>query len=377
MGPNQAEDMSLLGSLPFFRTRNLTIDSAGKRKAKHMNQLLSFKSLRLLPLTAIALLLGHFSAFAGSNTNTSLGLGALPGNTKGTQNTGLGYQALHVNSTGNNNTATGAGALANNTMGQNNTATGEESLASSIMSFGNTATGDHSLFANSDGANNTAIGQAALRNSTTGSNNIAVGSRAGDFLDTGNNNIDIGNEGGGPAEANTIRIGDSNQTRTFITGISGTAVMGGVGVVVDANGQLGVAPSSRRFKEDIKPMDKASEALFALEPVIFRYKSSIDSCHTRQFGLVAEDVEKVNPDLVVRDKQARIYTVRYDAVNAMLLNEFLKEHKTVKEQGATIACLEKQIEALTVSVKEQAAQIQKVSAQVEASRPAVRTIASR
>ena len=164
-------------------------------------------------------------------------------------------------------------------------------------------------------------------------------------------------------ESNTIRIGTmGTQTATFIAGITGTAVTGAA-VVVDANGQLGVAPSSERFKDEIKPMNKASEAILALKPVTFRYKKEIDAEHTLRFGLVAEEVAKVNPDLVVRDKNGEIYTVRYDQVNAMLLNEFLKEHSTVQE-------LKKEIATLTVTVKEQAAQIQKVSAQLEASKPA-------
>ena len=151
-------------------------------------------------------------------------------------------------------------------------------------------------------------------------------------------------------------------TATFIAGISGTAVTGAA-IVVDANGQLGVAPSSERFKDEIEPMSAASEAILALKPVTFRYKKEIDAEHTLRFGLVAEEVAKVNPDLVVRDKNGEIYTVRYDAVNAMLLNEFLKEHRTVQEQGAIIARQQKQIEAL-------AAGLQKVSAQLETSKPA-------
>ena len=149
-------------------------------------------------------------------------------------------------------------------------------------------------------------------------------------------------------------------TATFIAGISGTAVVGDA-VVVDAKGQLGTATSSARFKNDIKPMDKASESILTLKPVTFRYKS--DSKGAPQFGLIAEEVAKVNPDLVVRDRKGEIYSVRYEAVNAMLLNEFLKEHRKNEEQEATIARLGKQIEALTAG-------LQKVSAQLEASKPA-------
>src|SRR4029077_12395846 len=169
--------------------------------------------------------------------------------------------------------------------------------------------------------------------------------------------------------------------------ISGVVVTGST-VVVNSSGQLGVAPSSARFKEAIKPMDKAREAILALKPVTFRYKEEIDPDGIPQFGLVAEEVEKVNPDLVARDADGKVYTVRYDAVNAMLLNEFLKEHRQVQElksivtrQEATIAQQQKdfkltaaqqqmEIKALTAGLKEQASQIRKVSAQLEISKVA-------
>jgi hypothetical protein len=179
---------------------------------------------------------------------------------------------------------------------------------------------------------------------------------------------------GVPGESNTIRIGDATQTATYIAGISGAVVPGGLTVIVDAGGHLGTVVSSQRFKDEIKPMDKASEVILALRPVTFRYKKDIDAVGTSQFGLVAEQVEKVNPDLVVRDADGKPFTVRYDAVNAMLLNEFIKEHGNVQEQGGTIAELKKQVAALTATVKEQAAQIQKVSAQLEASKPAPQVV---
>jgi hypothetical protein len=190
------------------------------------------------------------------------------------------------------------------------------------------------------------------------------------------------------AEANTIRIGtQGTQTKTFMAGIIGAPIAGPT-VHISGTGQLGIGPpSSARFKEQIKPMDKASEAILALKPVIFRYKKELDPERVPQFGLVAEDVEKVNPALVDRDAEGKVYTVRYDAVNAMLLNEFLKEHRTVEEQGRTIAQQRKDfhatvtklemtiaqqqkgIEVLTARLAEQAAQIQKVSAQIEVSKP--------
>src|SRR4029077_1870812 len=191
--------------------------------------------------------------------------------------------------------------------------------------------------------------------------NIAVGVNAGSNLTIGNNNIHIGNEGVAP-ETNTIRMGvQGTQTRTFIAGISGVAVAGSA-VVANANGQLGIAASSKRFKDEIKLMDKASEAIMALQPVTFHYKKEIDPTRTLQFGLVAEDVEKVNPALVVRDKEGKPYSVRYDQVNAMLLNEFLKEHRKVQALEASAAQQQKQIEALTAG-------LQKVSAQLAAASP--------
>jgi len=191
-------------------------------------------------------------------------------------------------------------------------------------------------------------------NNTVGSYNVALGVSAGSNLTTGSNNIEIGNSGLA-GEANKIRIG-ATQTATFLAGISGATVPTGVAVIVDANGHLGTTTSSSRFKEAIKPMDKASESILALKPVTFRYKHEIDPEGIQQFGLVAEQVEKVNPDLVARDGQGKAYTVRYEAVNAMLLNEFLKARRQIDAQ-------QKQIEALTAG-------LQKVSAQLEASKPA-------
>ena len=200
---------------------------------------------------------------------------------------------------------------------------------------------------------------------------IAVkrGVAAGGLLNSGSNNIDIGYfvAGGSPNEANTIRIGNGDHNATFIAGISGATASGGVAVFVNTDGKLGTMTSSARFKDEIKPMDKASAAILALKPVTFRYKKAIDPQGIPQFGLVAEDVEKVSPDLVVRDKEGKPYSVRYDQVNAMLLNEFLKEHKIVQEQGAMIARQQKQIDALSAG-------LQKVTAQLELNRSAPQTV---
>jgi hypothetical protein len=194
--------------------------------------------------------------------------------------------------------------------------------------------------------------------------NIALGDNAGSSITAGSNNIDIGNRGQG-GDNNKIRIGTTGtQMATFIAGISGATVAAGVGVIIDTSGHLGTVLSSARFKDAIKPMDKASESIWALQPVTFRYTHELDPDGIPQFGLVAEQVAKVNPDLVVRDEQGKPYTVRYEAVNAMLLNEFLKEHRKVEGLEATAAQQQKEIEALTATLRAQAAQIQKVSDQL-------------
>jgi hypothetical protein len=307
--------------------------------------------------------------------NTANGTNALLSNTVGTQNTASGSGALHENIAGSTNTATGTNALFNNN-GNHNTANGVGALQTNTGGSENTAMGGRALFSNTSGNFNTAVGFNALSNAT-GLKNVAIGHQAGIKVTTGSNNIDIGTVGGS-GDSNTIRIGGGDlQTRTFVAGISGSPIAG-TSVVVNNLGRLGTVASSARFKEEIKPMDKASEAVLALKPVTFRYKKEIDPAGTSQFGLVAEDVEKINPDLVVRDKKGKPYSVRYDQVNAMLLNEFLKEHRKVQEQEATIAKLKKDFRAtvaqLTTRLDEQAAQIQKVSAQLEASKPAPQTV---
>jgi len=309
------------------------------------------------------------------NDNTANGVQALASNSTGNDNTANGVQALSSNTTGNFNTATGFAALVLNDAGTANTANGAYALYSNEIGNYNTATGQGSLFSNT-GSNNTASGSNALFYNTTGGSNIALGDSAGINLTTGSNNIDIGNKGKA-GESQYIRIGTKGtHTHTFIAGISGVTVGGGVGVIIDTNGKLGTVVSSERFKDEVKPMDKASEAILALKPVTFRYKKELDSEGIPQFGLVAEDVEKVNADLVARDAQGKPYTVRYEAVNAMLLNEFLKAHRQVQElksaavkQEAMIARQQKQIEELTAGLQE-------VRAQVEASRVTPETVVS-
>jgi len=317
--------------------------------------------------------IGAYSLFLNNTGSYNTAIMGMESNTIGSNNTAVGFNALDNNTTGNNNTATGVGALEGpfspGSTGSSNTADGYQALYSYTTGSNNTAVGYQALFSNTTGIDNTAIGYNALLNAT-GSNNIGFGLLAGSSLTTGSNNIDIGNKGVA-GDSNTIRIGTKarTQTNTYIAGISGVTVAGGVGVIIDTNGHLGTVTSSERFKDEVKPMDKASEVILALKPVTCLYKHHLDPAGIPQFGLVAEEVEKVNPDLVARDAEGRIYTVRYEAVNAMLLNEFLKEHRNVQKLEATVVQQQKEIQALTANLKEQASQIQKVSAQLAAASP--------
>ena len=299
-----------------------------------------------------------------ASENSAFGAGALLSNTTGIRNTANGAFALLSNTTGFGNTANGSSALYSNTIGSINTATGFGALLFNTIGSANTATGRDALYSNTSGTSNTAFGLATLALNTTGNNNTALGFNAGSNVNAASNVICIGAGVGGADVSNTCYIGN-------IFGVTST---GSLGVFVNGDGKLGTTTSSKRFKEEIKPIAKTSEALFSLKPVAFRYKKEIDPAGTRQFGLVAEDVEKVNPDLIVRDKEGKPYSVRYDQVNAMLLNEFLKEHREVAELKSTVAEQRKGMEAIAAQLKEQAAQIQKVSAQLEASKPAPQVV---
>src|SRR5437763_3119519 len=322
--------------------------------------------------------------------NTAEGQAALFSLTTGGYNTAVGFFSLRSNSTGAFNTATGAGTLFLNTADYN-TAAGAGALFSNATGVGNTADVTFALFSHSDGNSNTAIGYQALffhtggsdntatgaaalysntgadNNvafgvqalfNTTGADNIAVGHRAGYNLTTGMFNIDIGNLGVAD-ESNTIRIGDEGHGATYIGGIAGQTVgAGGSTCYVDNAGKLGVFLSARRYKENVHCMNDASAALFSLKPVTFRYKPEFDKSGTPQFGLIAEEVAAVNPDLVVHNAKGELSTVRYEAINVLLLNEFLKEHKKVEKLEATVG-------DLAATVKEQAAQLQRVSAQLD------------
>ncbi len=311
--------------------------------------------------------------------NTAVGLNALFRNSTGSDNTAIGFEALFANTAGFQNAATGWRALFENTTGFHNTATGFEALLLNTTGNHNTANGDVALSRNTTGNFNTANGAHSLELNTTGSSNIALGFQSGGNLTTGGNNIDVGSAGVA-AESQTIRIGTPGaQTRSFIAGISGIAVSGSA-VMVNSAGQLGTTPSSKRFKDEIKPMDKTSEAILALKPVTFRYREELDPNGTPRFGLIAEEVEKVDPDLVALDEQGKAYTVRYEAVNAMLLNEFLKEHSQVQRLKATVAQQQKEFRAKIAQQQKQietlAAGLQKVSNGLEISKAAQKIVAN-
>jgi hypothetical protein len=297
--------------------------------------------------------------------NTAVGWSSLLSNAGGSFNTATGAGALLFN-TADANTAFGAAALLFNTTGDNNTAVGAAALSSNIDSRWNTAIGANALQNNTGGLGNTANGFETLRNNTFGNFNVALGFRAGSET-TGNSNIDIDHPGVA-GESNTIRIGTFHSP-TYIAGIRNvpTGIVDAIPVLIDSAGQLGTMSSSRGFKKEIKSMDRASEAILALKPVTFHYKS--DKTNRPEFGLIAEEVAEVNPNLVVSDKNGEIYTVRYDAVNAMLLNEFLKEHRKVQK-------LEAALDAITARLNKQESELQKVVARVEV-RKAARQIASK
>jgi len=316
---------------------------------------------------------GQFNTGVGAGTllantgqqNTATGAGALLSNTTGVKNTANGTFALFNNADGNSNTASGVGTLFNNTTGFNNTANGYNALLSNTTAGDNTAVGTTALFSNTTGEFNTAIGSQALRDNVAGDSNTAIGDSAG-FNITGSGNVCIG------AGVNGV-AGESNITR--IRNVY-ESVATERAVYVTSDNRIGTLSSSRRYKEQIKPMEKASEAIHSLRPVTFRYKKEVDPTRVLSFGLIAEEVAKVNPDLVTADGEGKPETVRYEAVNAMLLNEFLRDHEAFLEEHhkverleATVSRQQKQIEAL-------AAGLEKVTNQIELSKAGARTIAN-
>jgi hypothetical protein len=316
---------------------------------------------------------GFLSLFANAqgNFNTAIGAGALVFNSTASENTATGAGALLSNASvflpgGNGNTADGGFTLFQNSSGSQNTAIGDRALFNNTSANFNTAVGSAALSSNTTGASNTAVGTNALANSATGGGNIALGSSAGSNVTTASNVISIGSPGS-----------NSFNNSCYIGNIWGVGGINGVQMYINSSGRIGAPGSSRRFKEDIKPMDDASEAILALKPVTFRYKKEIDTERAPQFGLVAEEVEKVNPELVVRDAAGKVYSVRYDAVNAMLLNEFLKEHGKVEALQAGLAKQQKQFQAIVAGQQKQiealTAGLQKVTAQIEVLKPVPQT----
>jgi hypothetical protein len=332
---------------------------------------------------------GHQALFNNTigNSNTAEGFRALFNNTTGIQNTATGFNTLFHNTTGEANTAHGREALFNNTTGENNTANGFQALFSNTSGHANTANGFEALFYNI-GSLNTANGVNALFRNTTGTFNTATGNEALFFNTIGNNNTAIGfralvNNASGSSNIGVgVNAGSAvTSARNVIcvgTGLTGANVSdscyidniwqepgGSQAVYVNAAGKLGALVSSRRFKDEIKPMGEASEVIYRLKPVSFRYKPEVEATRLPTFGLIAEDAEKINPDLIIRDQEGKPYSVRYEQLNAMLLNEFLKEHRKVerltKDFGSKLAEQQKQIAMLTAG-------LQKVSAQLEASK---------
>ena len=394
------------GGYPNFTT------AEGDNSLKHLTSGIGNTGIGTFSLFTVST--GNFNTAVGAasldlnqaDSNTAMGTAALLFNTTGTENTAVGTAALELNDSGGFNTAVGAFALfnSNTSTGSRNTAigrkalfnntTGDENTAVGTSGFGggpalfrntigrfNTAVGGAALSNNTDGDDNTAVGSGALNSNVHGNENAAVGLNALNNS-TGHNNVALGNYAGFSVSdgSNNIYIGymmegtTSESNACYIGSIFGQTNNLGVPVFIDANGKLGTLTSSKRFKEDIKPMDNTSEALFSLKPVSFHYKKEIDPAGTSQLGLVAEDVERVNPDLVVRDKQGTAYSVRYEQVNAMLLNEFLKEHRAfveqqqkVEEQGAMIARQQEQIDALSAG-------LQKITAQRQLSKAAPQTV---
>ena len=308
-------------------------------------------------------------SLSDANFDTGVGAAALLVDNGGT-NTAVGAGALLNNSDGADNNAVGAFALFNNVSGFFNNAHGRNALLNSTGSQNN-AMGDDAMFFNTTGSFNTAIGDDALDANVDGNNNVAVGDEAGTGLGASVNNcIAINVPGAGPFATldNTCFIGS-----IFDQPVSDVGTQ--EAVFVDQFNVVGISASSRRFKHDIQPMDKASEAILALKPVTFKYNA--DKNGRTQYGLIAEEVATVNPDLVVQHKDGEISTVRYEQVNAMLLNEFLKEHKKVEELQVTVAQQHKGMEILTAQLKEQAAQIQKVSAQLQVNKPAPQVVVNK
>jgi Chaperone of endosialidase len=329
---------------------------------------------------------GALAGLTGGFYNSAFGFLSLLSNGDASFNTGVGAGALLAN-TASENTAVGAGALLNNTTGGDNNAVGLFALFNNTTAFFNNAHGREALFLNTEGSENNAFGDLAMENNTTGTSNTAIGDDALRFNVDGSGNVAVGDEAGtglGASVNNCIAIGAPGagpfatlDNTCFIGSIFGEPVSDPgtqTAVFVDQFNVVGIFNSSRKYKHDIQPMDKASETLYQLQPVTFKFNS--DWKGTTQYGLIAEEVAKVDPQLVSQ-RNGEIITVHYEQINSMLLNEFLKEHKKVEELQATVAQQQKGMDVLTAQLKEQTAQIQKVSAQLEVSKPTAKTVANK
>jgi trimeric autotransporter adhesin len=292
----------------------------------------------------------HYETAIGAH---ALGLGVYH-----ISNTANGANALYSETTGNDNVADGYNALFSNEAGFQNTAIGANALYSNTTGNRNVAEGYNAFFSNEIGNRNTAIGFRALYQNS-GSDNVALGFNAGSNLINGGGNVCIG--------YNVVGVGRESTT-TRISNIYSSVASARL-VYVNSDNKIGTLVSSRRFKEQIKPMDKASQAILALKPIAFHYKKEIEPNRAIMFGLIAEDVEKVDPDLIIRNEKGEAETVRYEAVNAMLLNEFLKQHRTVEEQDRTMEEQDRTIAQQETKIRALALQLQKLSAQLERSKP--------
>ncbi|MBW8879591.1 MAG: tail fiber domain-containing protein [Acidobacteria bacterium] len=277
------------------------------------------------------------AALTSGNSNTGLGYNSLLSCTSGGSNTALGTFSQNATTTGSVNTSVGSGSLSANTTGNGNVAIGNSAMSRNTTSGDNVAVGLSALFLTTAGSN-TAVGSNALATDTTGTGNIALGFFAGQHITSGSNNIDIGNSAPGN-ESDTIRIGNT-QTAAYLAGVSGVTVASGVQVYIDSNGQLGTLTSSVRYKEDVADMAGASRLLMQLRPVTFHYKAPYDDgSHLRQYGLIAEEVAKVDPELVQFDGKGQAQTVRYHVISMMLLNEVQRQEGKLANQTAEIGAL--------------------------------------
>jgi trimeric autotransporter adhesin len=312
-----------------------------------------------------ALGFGTLNDTTNADYNTAVGQDALYTDTTGSENTAIGLASMSSNTTGNGNTAAGQNSLAANISGNFNTASGTNALSKNSNGINNTASGSGALFSNTTGVRNSAAGSNSLYKNTTGSNNIGIGYQGGYYPTTGSHNIEIGSAGAAADNA-VIRLGtQGTQTKTYVAGIRGVNVTGGVPVLVTATGQLGVMSSSRRYKEDIRSMGKVSDRLLALRPVTFRYKIADENGQKpEQYGLIAEEVARVMPELVVYNQKGQPETVAYQTLAPLLLNELQREHKRANQQANELQEARNQL----ASVQSELIELRRITTQLAANR---------